>query len=82
MREIINEIFQFRNGGLLSEEEGEMALKILSHEKELTSEFTNQEMAQIYIDCTSRLNFAPEENDEWEIKLTNSIIKKIEAMLK
>lgn len=78
--DLLNMISQYRNG-LLSEEDANNAIKILLNNNNYQNEwFTNEELCKIYIDVKSRLNFAPEENENWEDKLANSIFEKIEKM--
>lgn len=81
MKELMDEISLLMKGGLLSESEGKTALKHLLYDENRIMGFTNEEVTKIYIDVKSRMNFAPEENQEWENELSNSIINKIENSL-
>ena len=47
----------------------------------LNSMFTNSQLVKIYIDVKARINYAPEENTEEEIKLSKGITDKIESLL-
>ena len=82
MKELIDEISLLMKGELLSEEEGKIALKLLLNDDPSIYGFSNEEVTKIYIDVKARINFAPEENQTWELGLVESIINTIENTLK
>ena len=81
MDELLDEITAMKKGGLLSEEESIMAVRLLVREITAKSIFTNTELVKIYIDVKARINHAPEENTEYETKLVKGITDKIEKVL-
>jgi len=77
MKEIEN-INILVKGGLFTEEDGKNALLVLFSSPECNNiTFTNKELFKIYVDVKCRLNFAPEENEDFEVKLAKNIIEKI-----
>lgn len=81
MDELLDEISAMKKGGLLSAEEAVMAVRLLVREITAKSIFTNTELVKIYIDVKARINHAPEENTEEEVKLVKAITDKIEKVL-
>jgi hypothetical protein len=83
MDEILDEITRLSKGGLLSHEESIIAARILLRDfTSLNSMFENSELVKIYIDVKARINFDPEGNTDWDIKLAKGITDKIEMLLK
>jgi hypothetical protein len=75
----MDDINRLVKGELLTEQDAKTALLLLfgvSERNELT--FTDKELFKIYVDVKCRINYAPEENEEFETELTKSIIEKIE----
>lgn len=75
----LEEISLLLKGELLTEEDANIAVRLLfktDDDKQIV--FTNKELFKIYVDVKCRINFAPEENEDFEIELSNSIINKIE----
>jgi len=81
MDELLDEITAMKRGGLLSEAEAMTAVRLLVREITAKSIFTNTELVKIYIDVKARINHAPEENTEEEVKLVKAITDKIEKVL-
>jgi len=76
-KELIDEISLLMKGELLSEEEGKTALKLLLDYESPIPGFSNEEVTMIYIAVKSRINYAPEENQHWEIRIVENIINKL-----
>lgn len=75
----IDDINRLIKGELLTEEDAKIALSLLFDVREHNKPtFTDKELFKIYVDVKCRINFAPEENEEYEIELAKSITKKIE----
>jgi hypothetical protein len=70
-------------GGLLTKEDAKITTSLLfmitNSDKPV---FSDEELFKIYFDVKCRSNSAPEENLEFEDKLSNSIIKKLESYVK
>jgi hypothetical protein len=79
----IDDINRLVKGELLTEQDAKTALLLLfgvSERNKLT--FTDKELFKIYVDVKCRINFAPEENEEFEIELAKSITDKIESYVR
>ena len=82
MELIIDEISRLAKGELLTKNEAVLAMRLLFRDyTALNSMFTNSQLVKIYIDVKARINYAPEENTEEEIKLAKGITDKIESLL-
>lgn len=74
----IDDINRLVKGGLLTEQDAKIALLLLfgvSERNKLT--FTDKELFKIYVDVKCRINFAPEENENFETELAKNITDKI-----
>ena len=81
MDELLDEISAMTKGGLLTKDESVLAIRLLVREITAKSIFTNTELVKIYLDVKARINFAPEENTEYEVCLAKAITDKIEKVL-
>jgi len=66
-------------GGLLTKDDAVTAFSLLLEENDTAPiVFTKKELFKIYTAVKSVINFAPEENEEWEVKVSDTIVEKIE----
>ena len=68
------------NGELLTKEDAVTAFTLLLEENDTKPiVFTKKELFKIFIATKTVENFAPEENEEWETEVSNTIFSKIDA---
>ena len=72
------QIIDYEKGELLNKPESRNAMHLCLFDGSNTYDFTNEEIAQIYVVLRKQLNFAPEENEDWEVELINKICEQIE----